>query len=430
MKSFTSLESLYNCFLQYPKISTDTRKIEKDSIFFALKGANFNGNTFATQALEAGAAYVVIDEEAYKVSDKCLLVEDVLTALQQLARLHRRTLNIPVIAITGSNGKTTSKELVNAVLSKKYKTYATIGNLNNHIGIPLTLLSLTKDIELAVVEMGANHQKEIESYCQYAEPNFGLITNIGKAHLEGFGGIEGVKKGKGELYHYLNATGGKVFLHSTNETLKSITNLKEPITYANPGDYYQATFIDSNPVVRFKAENGEEVISHLAGAYNYDNIVAALCIGKYFGVDAKDANQAIREYNPTNNRSQILKTDKNTLIMDCYNANPSSMKAAIENFNQSSFSNKIAVLGDMFELGADSAKEHALLGDLLNQSKFDKVLLCGKWMAEAKKINSTALYFETKDALIEYVKDQKYSNATVLLKGSRGMGLEVLKEWF
>lgn len=430
MTTFTSIETLYTYFLQYPKVSTDTRKIEKDSIFFALKGANFNGNAFAAQALESGAAFVVIDEAAYKVSDKCLLVEDVLTALQQLARLHRRTLNIPVIAITGSNGKTTSKELVNAVLSKKYKTYATVGNLNNHIGIPLTLLSLSKDIELAVVEMGANHQKEIEGYCQYAEPNFGLITNIGKAHLEGFGGMEGVKKGKGELYQYLNATGGKVFLHSSNETLKSITNLKDPVTYANPGDYYQAEYLDSNPVVRFKAENGEEIVTHLAGGYNYDNIVAALCIGKYFGVDAKVANNAIREYNPTNNRSQIVKTERNTLIMDCYNANPSSMKVAIENFNQASFPNKIAVLGDMFELGEDSAKEHAAIGELLSQCDIHKVLLCGKWMVEAKKNNPTAEYFESKDALVSYIKSQSFSNATVLLKGSRGMGLEVLKEYF
>jgi UDP-N-acetylmuramoyl-tripeptide--D-alanyl-D-alanine ligase len=420
------INQIYQKYKETTSVSTDTRKIEKDCMFFALKGPNFNGNTFAEEALRQGAKYAVIDEAEFRKDERFILVEDVLTSLQQLANYHRWQLAIPIIAITGSNGKTTTKELVNAVLAKKYRTYATRGNLNNHIGIPLTLLAMDESIELGIVEMGANHQKEIEGYCKIAEPDYGLITNIGKAHLEGFGGEEGVKKGKGELYDYLLKSGKNIFLNTDDEILKSISKFSDPVTYPNPGNFYECSFIDASPFIRFKTEDGI-VNTQIIGSYNFPNIAGALCIGKYFKVPAEAANEAIASYNPENNRSQVIKKEDLTLILDAYNANPSSMKAAIENFAAMSTSNKkVMVLGDMFELGEQSEGEHRNLGKLISSFQFDSVFLCGKMMKYAADELKSAQYFSEKAELEKFIENNKPKDSTVLIKGSRGMGLETL----
>jgi UDP-N-acetylmuramoyl-tripeptide--D-alanyl-D-alanine ligase len=421
---------LYESFLEHRSVSTDTRKVKQGDLFFALKGPNFNGNTYAEKALELGASFVVVDEADVVKDDRYILVDDVLTTLQQLANLHRRTLGMPILAITGSNGKTTTKELVNAVMSKKYKTYATKGNLNNHIGIPLTILAMDESIEFGIVEMGANHQREIASYCDIVEPNYGLINNVGKAHLEGFGGFEGVKIGKGELYQYLFDTNGLAFIHSKNEDLMEISPFESPILYGRNSDYYNAKFLKSDPFVVLIAGNEELVETKLIGDYNFDNILAALCIGKYFGVPSIAANQAIEEYDPTNNRSQIMKTDKNELILDSYNANPTSMRAAIENFASMQKANKVFILGDMYELGAESEQEHATIGILLNVLSDTKKILIGEHMKAAFKECADASYFETKMQAVDYFQSNRIENATILLKGSRGMGLESLVPLF
>ena len=420
------LAFLYESFLESRSVTTDTRKVKNGDLFFALKGPNFNGNTFAATALEMGAAYVVVDEAEVVQDDRYVLVDDVLTTLQQLANLHRRTLGIPILAITGSNGKTTTKELVNAVMSKKYKTYATVGNLNNHIGIPLTLLAMDESIEFGIVEMGANHQKEIASYCSFVEPNYGLINNVGKAHLEGFGGFEGVKKGKGELYQYLFETNGIAFINSKNEHLMEMSPFEAPILYGRNSDFYNAKFLKSDPFVAFIAGNEELVETKLVGDYNFDNILAALCIGKYFGVPSIAANQAIEQYDPTNNRSQIVKTEKNEVILDSYNANPTSMRAAIENFASLQKENKVVILGDMYELGEESEVEHANIGALLNLLTDTKIILIGKNMAAASKECTAAAYMDTKEAAVNFLVSNQILNSTILLKGSRGMGLESL----
>ena len=418
---------LYDIFLQNRSVTTDTRKIAKGDLFFALKGPNFNGNTFAETALSMGAAYVVVDEPEVVKDERYLLTDDVLSTLQLLANHHRNVLGIPILAITGSNGKTTTKELVNAVMSKKYNTYATVGNLNNHIGIPLTLLAMDETIEFGIVEMGANHQKEIESYCEIVEPNYGLINNVGKAHLEGFGGFEGVKKGKGELYQYLLATNGTAFINSRNKDLMEMSPFENPVLYGREGDYYNATFLKSDPFVALIAGNEELVETKLVGAYNFDNIVAALCIGKYFGVPSLSANRAVEEYDPTNNRSQIVKTANNEVIMDAYNANPSSMRAAIENFASFIKENKVLILGDMYELGEESEKEHKEIGALLNKVYDAKnIFLIGKHMKSASEQCNASTYFEDKAAFVNYLQSTPITKSTVLLKGSRGMGLESL----
>lgn len=423
-----SVTELYKIFLKSTGISTDTRQITPGSIFFALKGANFNGNEFAKSALEKGASFAVVDEQLHALDERYLLVPDVLSMLQQLANYHRKQFDIPVLAITGSNGKTTTKELINVVLSKKYKTHATKGNLNNHIGVPLTLLAMPKDTELAIIEMGANHQKEIEGYCKVAEPTHGIITNIGKAHLEGFGGAEGVKKGKGELFEYLLANNGTAFINSKNEILKSISKFTKPKFFPEEGDFYHAEFLDASPFIRFKAENGEIVETHLIGKYNFENIASALCIGKFFEVKASDANKAVASYVPQNMRSQIVQKGSNEIILDAYNANPSSMKAAIENFMQIRKDKKIMVLGDMFELGQESRREHENLGRLISGLTFDMILLCGKEMKYAKDFCHHATYFADKKSMEEWLKKQKLENYEILIKGSRGMGLESLVE--
>ncbi|HSY60983.1 MAG TPA: UDP-N-acetylmuramoyl-tripeptide--D-alanyl-D-alanine ligase [Cytophaga sp.] len=424
------LAFLYESFLEHRSVTTDTRKVKAGDLFFALKGPNFNGNAFAEKALDMGAVFVIVDEAEVVKDDRYILVEDVLTTLQQLANLHRRTLGMPILAITGSNGKTTTKELVNAVMSKKYKTYATVGNLNNHIGIPLTLLAMDESVEFGIVEMGANHQKEIASYCTIVEPNYGLINNVGKAHLEGFGGFEGVKKGKGELYQYLFDTNGIAFIHSRNEDLMEMSPFESPILYGRSSDFYNAKFLKSDPFVTFIAGNEELVETKLIGDYNFDNILAALCIGKYFGVPSIAANKAIEEYDPTNNRSQIVKTATNELILDSYNANPTSMRAAIENFASLQKKNKVLVLGDMYELGEESEQEHATIGALLNLLSDTKIILIGQHMNAAFKECSSAQYFETKDRTVDFLKEHPITESTILLKGSRGMGLETLAPLF
>ncbi|MFN6943786.1 MAG: UDP-N-acetylmuramoyl-tripeptide--D-alanyl-D-alanine ligase [Cytophagaceae bacterium] len=425
---YISIEELYQIFKNCTGISTDTRKIERGNMFFALKGPNFNANDYAQDALGKGASYVVVDEERVVKDDRYLLTGNVLEMLQKLANHHRRQFNIPFIAITGSNGKTTTKELVNAVLSAKYKTYATIGNLNNHIGIPITILSIKEDVEIAIIEMGANHQKEIASYCTYTEPTHGMITNIGKAHLEGFGGIEGVKKGKGELYDYLLQSGGTAFICSINETLRNMSKFTNPVWYPSKNDFYHCEFIDADPFVKIKAENGQLIETAIIGAYNFENIAAALCIGKYFDVPPKEANKAIASYVPQNNRSQVVEKGTNKIILDAYNANPSSMKAALQNFAAMEEKNKFVILGDMLELGDETIKEHKEIGRLIKDLRFAKVVFCGPHMKTAAGEIEDAIHKESRKELEEWIRNNKPQNAILLIKGSRGMGLEKILE--
>lgn len=422
-----TISQLYDCFLACKGVSTDTRQITENCLFVALRGDKFDGNQYAKEALEKGAKYAIVDNSDVAVDNRYLLVDNSLEALQQLAHYHRKQLNIPIVGLTGSNGKTTTKELIAVVLNKKYKTYATKGNLNNHIGVPLTLLALDSSYEIAVVEMGANHQKEIEFLCNIAEPTHGLITNIGKAHLEGFGGIEGVRKGKGELYDWLVESGGTVFVNGANPTLLEMAqerNFKESVKYLLDNDTLQ--MLESSPFVSYQDTQGNIIQTHLTGRYNFENIAAALAIGGYFGVLTYDANQAIADYNPTNNRSQIIQKGTNTVIMDAYNANPSSMAAAIENFGRLKADRKVVILGDMLELGEESPEEHLALGKLVAQQKFDTVILAGKLMQDALPALPKAYYFPDKFSLHNWIVDHPQQNTYVLIKGSRGMGLETV----
>jgi UDP-N-acetylmuramoyl-tripeptide--D-alanyl-D-alanine ligase len=419
------VESLYQNFLKSGKVSSDTRKIEPDAIFFALKGPNFNANALADEALEKGASLVVIDEEKYRKDDRYLLVDDVLKTLQDLAHYHRKQLKIPVIGLTGSNGKTTTKELIHAVLSKKYATISTRGNLNNHIGVPLTLLSITDKHEMAIIEMGANHQGEIAALSAIAEPSHGFITNIGKAHLEGFGGIEGVIKGKSELYHHLIRHDGVVWINSNNPILMNMSKrFKEPLFYPNDGDFYHCRLVGTAPTLTLETETGRMIKTQLIGPYNFENIAVALCIGKYFEVPSEDAATAVEEYNPQNNRSQLVKKEGKTIIMDAYNANPNSMAGALDNLHHSEGTYKWAILGDMKELGEDSRKEHEMIGEKLQSMNLEKIFLLGPEMKAAARACPEALHFEDKTALKEYLKTCDSTNRTILLKGSRSMGLE------
>lgn len=424
------IEKIYSHFLESRKISTDTRKIEKDSIFFALKGPNFNANEFAEEALEKGASMAVIDEEKYKKDDRFILVDNVLETLQNLARHHRDRLTIPVIGLTGSNGKTTTKELINAVISKSYKVLATKGNLNNHIGVPLTILSITGQHEIAIIEMGANHVGEIQQLCSIAKPTHGLITNIGKAHLEGFGGYEGVIRAKSELYHYLIKTSGVVWINSKNEVLNNMAKrFLNPLFYPQKGDYYHCEFIDASPFVELKAENRDVIKTNIIGKYNFENIAAALCIGKYFNVPEKEANQAIAEYIPQNNRSQIVTKGNNTIILDAYNANPNSMASALENLAQMKADHKVAILGDMKELGPESIAEHEKLGADLSGKHLTDIYLCGDLIQSAQKHVPQAKYFKNKAELIEALKAHHFDHHVILIKASRSLGLEDIVEY-
>lgn len=421
---------LYEKFLETGKISTDTRQIAEGSIFFALRGDKFNANEFAQQALEKGARYAVIDDAAYSKDPKYILVEDSLKALQELAKYHRSRLTIPIIGLTGSNGKTTSKELLNAVLSKKFRTFATKGNLNNHIGVPLSLLSIDKSVEIAVIEMGANHLGEIALLCSIANPTHGFITNIGKAHIGTFGGFENIIRGKSELYQHLIVNNGVVFINSQNAILANMAKrFKSPYFYPAPGDYIHVRLLDADPFIRYETEQGAIIQTQLMGAYNFENVAAALCIGKFFGVEAGAANNAIAEYVPGNMRSQILLKGTNTIILDAYNANPSSMEAAINNLASMKAPRKVAILGDMFELEEEADKEHWKIGELLNAKSFDQVYFCGDLMKAAKSVYTSGQLFEKKELLIAELKKHPIKDSTILVKASRGIGLESIVEY-
>lgn len=426
------IRKLHDIFLSAgQKISTDSRQIVPGCLFFALRGDNFNGNQFAAQAVKDGAAYAIVDEEIGVQDEKCIRVDDALKTLQELANYHRRQFNIPVLAITGSNGKTTTKELTQAVLSKKYRVQYTKGNLNNHIGVPLTLLSISPGHEMAIIEIGANHQGEIDALCHIAEPGFGVITNIGKAHLEGFGGIEGVKKGKSELYRYIQEKNGTVFVHGDDEVLMELgAHNANKVTYGTRklydivGKYSERElFVELAWKTRYTAEELKDapyVKSNLVGVYNYFNALCAVCIGNYFKVEDHLIQEAIEQYVPTNNRSQLYKTAHNVLILDYYNANPSSMSLAIENFSQMQFQHKMLVLGDMLELGDEAFKEHALILQMLREKHLDDYVLVGPVFSTLQQDKSFA---NSKEAA-EYFKKNPVRQKTVLIKGSRGIALE------
>jgi UDP-N-acetylmuramoyl-tripeptide--D-alanyl-D-alanine ligase len=419
------IQKLYAAFLQSEKVSTDTRKIEPGSIFFALKGPNFDANAFTEEALSKGASFVVIDNPKYEKPGETFLVNDTLEALQALARHHRSTLKIPVIGLTGSNGKTTSKELLSAVLSKRFKTLATKGNLNNHIGVPLTILSIDESIEIAIIEMGANHVGEIALLSSIANPTHGFITNIGKAHIGTFGGFENIIRGKSELYQHLITNNGMVFINSQNEILANMAKrFKSPVLYPD-----QVELLPSNPFLTYRAANGETIVTHLTGAYNFENIAVALCIGNFFGVQEDQANEAVAAYTPANMRSQVVKKGTNTIILDAYNANPSSMEAAINNLASMNVERKAVIVGDMFELEEEAEKEHAYIGQLLNQKNFHAVYLCGGLMKAAAHECRQAKYFSTKAELIEDLQKNPIANTTILIKASRSVGLETVVEY-
>jgi UDP-N-acetylmuramoyl-tripeptide--D-alanyl-D-alanine ligase len=413
-----NIVELYEIYKQYPNIQTDTRKLKKNDLFFALRGPNFNANTFAEAAITAGAAYAIIDDRNYHTqSSNTILVDDALTTLQQLALYHRNQFNIPFIAITGSNGKTTTKELVHAVLSTQYKTYTTVGNLNNHIGVPLTLLSIRKDAQMAVIEMGANHQGEIASYCVYARPTHGLITNVGKAHLEGFGGYEGVKKGKGELFDHLRAANGTAFVMWDYDYLRQMSaGITEIVKYGT----HNASVLESEPFLKVQIE--DSVIStQLVGAYNFANVLAAAAVGSYFNVGRDKIRHALESYSPSNSRSQLLERNGNKIILDAYNANPSSMRAAIENFEKIHADNKILILGAMAELGEESLREHKEILNLIDRFKWKDVVLVG---GDFMKVKSSYRTFTNSVEAKDWFDSQKFENSYMLVKGSRSMQME------
>ncbi|MCR9182493.1 MAG: UDP-N-acetylmuramoyl-tripeptide--D-alanyl-D-alanine ligase [Flavobacteriaceae bacterium] len=418
-----TIESLHLLYLQSTGISKDTRKIIKGNIYFALKGENFDGNLFSKKAIELGASFSVIDDDKYYVDHKTILVNDVLKTLQKLATYHRNYLNIPIIALTGSNGKTTTKELIYAVLNEKYNTIATQGNLNNHIGVPLTLLSMNSDTEIGVVEMGANHQGEIAFLCKIAQPDYGYITNFGKAHLEGFGGVEGVIKGKSELYDYLRKNKKSAFINNEDKLQIEKAISIQSFSFGTKNSSSDATIelVEANPFLKIDYSN-TIIESKLIGAYNFSNIAAAIAIGAYFKVSSSAIKKGIESYTPTNNRSQIIKIGSNTIILDAYNANPSSMYVALENFNQLQNKNKTVILGDMFELGKDAANEHQQIVDLSESLGFNHIFLIGKNFFNTK--SKTAQKFESFDDFKMYLVKNKVENTQILIKGSRGMALE------
>lgn len=419
------ISQIHACFLSCSTVSIDTRKIEKNSFFVALKGTSFDANTFAKEALEKGASYVLIDNKDYFVDEKTILVSNTLETLQELAKYHRNYLNLPIIALTGSNGKTTTKELFQVVLSKKYNTKATLGNLNNHIGVPLTLLSFTKETEIGIVEMGANHQKEIAFLCEIAQPDYGYITNFGKAHLEGFGGVEGVIKGKSEMYDFLSKHHKKVFVNLDDPIQFAKTTQMNQITFStkNPDSFVFIKNVEANPFVKVNYSE-IEIQSNLIGLYNATNIIAAITVGKYFNVADNDSKQALEKYNPDNNRSQIIHQNSNEIILDAYNANPSSMDVALQNFIQLQKKSKIAVLGDMFELGDESLEEHRTIVQKLSSEANFNCYLIGKEFYAVKENYQHTHFFPTFDEFAEHLKSNPFQNSFILIKGSRGMALE------
>jgi len=424
------IEQLYFIFLQYPSIQTDTRKLAAGDLFFALKGPNFNGNKFAKQALKSGAAFAIIDEDIDFVDERLIKVNDSLKALQQLAKHHRQQFTIPFIAITGSNGKTTTKELIHEVLSSTYKTYTTKGNLNNHIGIPITILSVKKDAQIAVIEMGANHQKEIEGYCEYTMPTHGIITNVGKAHLEGFGGEEGVRKGKGELYDYLRTHNGTAFIFTDYDYLKEMSKgIPEIKTYGTSDATIVGTINNNNneflQVTMLKGTGIKEIKTNLIGGYNLPNVLAAIAVGEYFDVPEEKIKSSLENYIPSNSRSQLIVKDGNKIILDAYNANPTSMKAAIENFSKIENDQKILLLGGMMELGNESIQEHEAIVKLIAGYNWKDVVLVG---GDFNKIRHPFINFATSTEAKEWLKQQHFKNAILLIKGSRSMQMEKVLE--
>jgi UDP-N-acetylmuramoyl-tripeptide--D-alanyl-D-alanine ligase len=438
MNNYLSTEELYKLFIACDqKITTDTRKLENGSIFFALKGDNFDANLFASKAIEGGCSIAIVDNEKISNQKDILLVKDVLQTLQDLAKYHRLHLKIPVIGITGSNGKTTNKELIHAVLSKKYNTYATKGNLNNHIGVPLTLLAINSQHEIAIVEMGANHQGEIAMLSEIANPDFGIITNIGKAHLEGFGGVEGVKKGKGELYKYIEKKQGKIFINGDDKVLVDLGNSLTKIYYGENSEFdvYGKLFQNSE-FVEFKwniknsaLDNQKLLKTNMFGHYNFINLLCAACVGNYFKVNEKDINDALQSYIPEMNRSQVKKTLTNTIILDAYNANPSSMSLAIDNFKNQPFENKIVVIGDMLELGEYSKQEHYKVLKELTNSNLKEVYLVGGQLFDLKDEFLNFSFFKTMEELIQQIISNKIVNSYILIKGSRGLKLEKVVDY-
>lgn len=418
------IEELYRRYQESYKVVKDTREDVSNAIYFALKGANFNGNKYAMDALNKGASYAVIDEEECQVDPRCILVEDVLTCLQDLARYHRQQLQVPIFALTGSNGKTTTKELINVVLKKKYNCYATRGNLNNHIGVPLTLLSMTPDHEFGVIEMGANHQLEIEALCNIALPDYGYITNFGRVHLEGFGSFQGVVKGKTEMYRHLEGHGKKVFVNTEDPIqIEKTTGMDRVLFGQGEGAEISVLFQGVDPFVNLSFD-GVKIASKLIGNYNFANIALAVAVGKYFGVENESIKEAIENYVPDNNRSQIIERSGNKIILDAYNANPNSMEAAISNLEALQVDRKVAILGDMFELGDDAMMEHQKISDRLSALDLDAVYLIGNTFSDTRDDRSKLHRFKTFEEFADSFKETAFSDTTFLIKASRGMALE------
>ncbi|MEO6670310.1 MAG: UDP-N-acetylmuramoyl-tripeptide--D-alanyl-D-alanine ligase [Ferruginibacter sp.] len=424
------IDELYKLYLENPSVETDTRKIKKGDIFFALKGPNFNGNHYAQTAIDAGASYCILDEETGVKNSQVIIVKDSLQTLQQLAKKHREQFDIPFIAITGSNGKTTTKELIHAVLSSTFKTYTTSGNLNNHIGVPLTILKIKKDAAFAVIEMGANHMKEIAGYCNYAMPTHGLITNCGKAHLEGFGSEENIKKGKGELFDYLKENNGAAFIFSDYGYLVDMSKgIQEIITYGTGDDVQYSGHVKSQhdflEVALTKGVDIKEVNSKLVGGYNLPNVLAAVAIGKTFNVPEENIKSSLENYSPSNSRSQLIEKDSNKIILDAYNANPSSMKVAIENFAMMQGDKKVLMLGGMMEMGKDSIAEHDNLVLQISQHKWEQVVLVGN---DFKNLPASFIHFDNVSAAKDWYRKQAFKDTLVLIKGSRSMQMEKVLE--
>ena len=414
------IKKIYSIFQQHPAICTDSRKIKNSGIFFSLKGKNFNGNKYALKAIQNGCSYAIVDEKEYDIHQYTILVKDALKTLQDLATYHRDQLNIPLIGITGTNGKTTSKELINAILSSELSCYATKGNLNNHIGVPLSVLEINKEHKIAIIEMGANQQKEIAFLCNIAQPTHGIITNIGSAHLEGFGNLQAVIDTKKELYEFISQNKGHLFVNVDDELLLSLSKGIMQTTYGKSGNI-MGLVTGITPLLSIKYNN-EIINSHLIGEFQFSNILLAICIGNYFNVSGNNIKRSIENYIPTNNRSQLVKTKTNTLILDAYNANPSSMKAMLNSFANQQYKNKLCILGDMLELGGGSNKEHLDIIKLTIKLELD-CLFVGKIFNRL-----TENGFKTRNELAKNIQNNNIYNKTILLKGSRGIGLEKLIE--
>ena len=427
-----TIEYLYKLFLKSSGVCTDTRNITKNSIFFALKGGRFNGNIYAEEALEKGALFAIVDEGVFENAD-VFKVKDVLKTLQDLAHFHRSNFKCPVIGITGTNGKTTTKELLHEVLISQFETYATKGNLNNHIGVPLTLLSIPVTAEMVIVEMGANKPGDIKELSEIAAPDYGVITNVGKAHLEGFGSFEGVKKTKGELYKFIKDTNGKIFLNTTNQELIEMSqNLSEvqKISYLGENSKIKSVLVSQTPFVNIEINGVSKIETKIVGGYNYENIMAAVCVGDYFGISINKISQAISRYESTNNRSQVLKKGDNSILLDAYNANPTSMFSALNNFINIQEDKKVVILGDMFELGEESDKEHKDIVSLVLDLGLEKAVFCGEEFYKQKGIGEEFVFFRNTEEVKGWLSENPVHDSFILLKGSRGMKLEELVNSF